>query len=211
MDENLNARIDLCVQKLGGSIKAEMLTGIPKSTLNRWSQPGGPDVPTRGIRQLGQAAGVSIDWIVTGRGSPDGPAEAAFLIPLYDVRLAAGGGRFSDVARVIAEIPIDRDLLKQLGRTNADGLAWVGSDGDSMAPTIPDGSRVLMDTRDTRIREGVFGFRLGERLRLKRLRPLTDAVDLISDNHLYPPERLEGHELDEFQVIGKALLGVVFL
>lgn len=211
MDEHLNARVDYCLQKLGGSIKAQMMTDIPKSTLNRWAQANGPDIPSQGLRKLAEAAKVSISWLVTGRGQPDGSADQSASIPLYDLRLAAGGGRFTDVAQVIAQIPIDGDLLRQLGRTTADGLGWVSSDGDSMAPTIPDGSRVLLDLRDTRIREGIFGFRLGDQLRLKRLRPRGDAVDLISDNQLYPPERLEGHDLEQFQIIGKAQLGVIFL
>lgn len=110
-------------------------------------------------------------------------------------------------------VPIDGDLLRQIGRTSADGLGWVESDGDSMSPTIPDGSRVLLDLHDTRLREGVFGFRLENDLRVKRLRRVGDGIEILSDNPRYPGEMLDGPTLEreQFQIIGRAKLGVTFL
>lgn len=211
MDSQLSDRVDFCVQRMGGQIKASMLTGIPKSTLSRWSQDDGPDVPSQGIRALAEGAGISIDWLVTGRGSPDASAAGYHAVPLYDVRLAAGVAKFSDAAKIIGQVPIDADLLRQIGRTNAEGLGYVMSDGDSMHPTIPDGARVLLDLLDTRLREGVFGFRLGNELRVKRLRRMVDGVEIRSDNPLYPPEMIAGEMLDHFEIIGRAKIGVSFL
>ena len=85
------------------------------------------------------------------------------------------------------------------------GLGFLTSDGDSMWPTVPDGARVLLDLRDTRLREGIFGFRLGDELRVKRLRRLVDGIEIISDNEHYPVERLDGERLEHFQIIGRAL------
>lgn len=211
--EQLHARIDYAVQKLGGSVKAAMVTNIPKSTLNRWTQEGGPDVPSQGIRALAEAAKLSVSWLVTGDGAPDASSQGFHEIPLYDVRLAAGVAKFSDAARVVTMVPIDADLLRQIGRTTAEGLGWVESDGDSMAPTIPDGSRVLLDLHDTRLREGVFGFRLENDLRVKRLLRHGDGIEILSDNPRYPSERLDGPALEreQFQIIGRAKLGVTFL
>lgn len=213
MDEQLHARIDYAVQKLGGSIRAAMQTNIPKSTLNRWTQENGPDVPSQGIRALAEAAKISAAWLVTGQGSPDASGQGFFEVPLYDVRLAAGVAKFTDAAKVISMVPIDAELLRQIGRTTAEGLGWCESDGDSMAPTIPDGSRVLLDLHDTRLREGVFGFRLENSLRVKRLLRHGEGVDILSDNTRYPSERLDLEQLEreQFQIIGRAKLGVTFL
>lgn len=205
MHENLHARVDYCVQKLGGSIKASLQTGIPKSTLNRWTQDDGPDVPSQGIRALAEASGVSIYWLVTGDGSPDAAAQGLQQIPLYDVRLAAGVAKFGEAARIITMVPIDAELLMQLGRTSTEGLGFVTADGDSMEPTIADGARSLLDLRDNRLREGVFGFRFDDELRVKRLRRVGEGVEVISDNPRYEPERLEGHDLERFAVIGRVL------
>ncbi|MDZ4375081.1 MAG: S24 family peptidase [Phenylobacterium sp.] len=213
MDDQLHARIDYAVQRLGGSVKAAMVTDIPKSTLNRWTQENGPDVPSQAIRALAAAAKVSVSWMVTGHGAPDASTQGFFEVPLYDVRLAAGVAKFSEAAKVVTMVPIDADLLRQIGRTSAEGLGWVESDGDSMAPTIPDGSRVLLDLHDTRLREGVFGFRLDNSLRVKRLLRHGDGVEIISDNTRYPSERMDLDQLEreQFQIIGRAKLGVTFL
>lgn len=211
MDSLLSDRVDYCVQKIGGQVKASMVTGVPKSTLSRWSQADGPDVPSQGIRALAESAGVSIDWLVSGRGSPNASANGFFEIPLYDVRLAAGVSKFQDAAKIIAMVPIDTDLLRQIGRVNAEGLGYCTSDGDSMEPTIQDGSRVLLDLNDTRVREGVFGFRLGNDLRVKRLRRLGEAIEIRSDNERYPPELVEGEMLQHFQVIGRAKVSETIL
>lgn len=188
-----------------------MVTGISKSTLSRWSQPGGSEPGVSQVLTLAQAAKVSVDWLVTGRGSPDAAAAGHQSIPLYDVRLAAGVAKFSDAARVITDVPVDPMLLRELGRTSTEGLGFVLADGDSMFPTIPDGARVLLDLRDTRLREGIFGFRLGDELRVKRLRRLVDGLEIISDNNHYPVERLGAERLDDFQIIGHALYVGAFL
>lgn len=211
VDDQLHARIDYAVQKLGGSIKAAMVTGIPKSTIGRWTQENGPDVPSQGLRGLAEAARISVAWLVTGQGSPDASSRGFHEIPLYAVRLAAGVAKFADAATITAMVPIDADLLRQIGRTSTDGLGWCESDGDSMAPTIGDGARVLLDLHDTRLREGVFGFRQENNLRVKRLLRTGEGVEILSDNPRYPTERLEGSALNEFQIIGRAKLGVTFL
>lgn len=73
-----------------------------------------------------------------------------------------------------------------------------------MEPLISDGARVLADTTDTRLREGVFAFRMGDELRVKRLRRLgADAVEVISDNPRYDPETLSGEALDHFAILGR--------
>lgn len=214
MDSQLSERVDMCVQRLGGQIKASMVTGIPKSTLSRWSQADGPDVPSQGIRVLAEHARVSVDWLVTGRGSPDASGAGFHAVPLYDVRLAAGVANFTDAAKVVAMVPIDADLLRQIGRSNADGLGYAISDGDSMWPTIQDGSRVLLDLRDTRLREGIFGFRQGNNLRIKRLRQLGDDIEIRSDNERYPPEIVrmtDEADHDGFQIIGRAKIAETIL
>jgi len=73
-----------------------------------------------------------------------------------------------------------------------------------MEPTIPDGSRVLLDLNDTMLREGIFGFRFDDELRVKRLRRVSEGVVILSDNPRYVAELLEGPDLERFAVIGRA-------
>lgn len=154
--------------------------------------------------RLAAELGVSLDWLLTGRGLPNAAAAGYVSIPIYDVRLAAGAATFADGARQIGEMPFDYQLLRELGRSDAEGLGVVGADGDSMHPTIPDCARVLLDLKDTRLREGIFAFRLGDELRVKRLRRLVEGIEIISDNERYPIEHLQGDRLEYFQIIGRA-------
>jgi phage repressor protein C with HTH and peptisase S24 domain len=155
--------------------------------------------------RLARVLGVNLQWLADGEGAPN-VASAGFVgVPIYDVRLAAGAASFADGAKVIGEMPFDLELLRQLGRSSADGLGVLGADGDSMEPTIADGARVVIDFKDTRAREDVFAFRLGDELRVKRLRRIVDGLEILSDNPRYAPELLTGPKLEDFAVIGRAL------
>lgn len=163
------------------------------------------------LARIAKALNVSLEWLATGSGQPNSMAHGFVEIPLLDVQLAAGAGSISDLAQQIGVVPMDRTMLRAVGRSSAEGLRFVEAEGDSMEPLISDGARVLVDTRDTRFREGVFAFRLGDELRIKRLRRLgLDGVEVISDNTHYEPEVLEGHALEHFAILGRALGGFNF-
>ncbi|MCG2663371.1 LexA family transcriptional regulator [Brevundimonas sp.] len=154
--------------------------------------------------RIAKVTGVSLDWLATGVGSPNATRAGFVEVPILDVRLAAGAASLTDAAQQIGVMPFDMELLRSLGRTSADGLVILEAEGDSMEPIIADGARVLADTTDTRLREGIFAFRIGDELRVKRLRRLgTDAVEVLSENPRYEPEVLSGETLDHFAILGR--------
>ncbi|HVY34481.1 MAG TPA: S24 family peptidase [Caulobacteraceae bacterium] len=153
--------------------------------------------------RIARALGVDLAWLATGDGAPNHDAAGFVAVPIYDVRLAAGMAQFSDAARVVGQAPFDLQLLRQLGRVSAEGLGVLEAEGDSMEPTIPDGARVLIDMKDTRLREGIFGFRFDNDLRVKRLRRIGEGVEVISDNPRYKPELIEAQDLERFEIIGR--------
>lgn len=157
-----------------------------------------------GVR-LAKALGVDPVWLATGVGSPNAAASGYLAVPIYDVRLAAGAAAFAEAAEQIGEMPFDKGLLRDLGRSTADDLAVFIAEGDSMWPTIADGARVMVDLKDTRLREGIFAFRTGDELRIKRLRRLVDGIEIRSDNERYPPEVVTGDAADELAIIGSVL------
>lgn len=161
--------------------------------------------------RLAKVLGVSLQWLATGEGQPNAARAGFEAIPVFDVRLAAGAASFAEGAVVIGEMPLDHDMLRRMGRIDTDGLAAVDAEGDSMEPLIADGARVVLNLKDTRLREGVFGFRIGDELRIKRLRRLADGVEILSENPRYEPERLVGQQLEPFAIIGRALLGMTIL
>lgn len=156
--------------------------------------------------RIAKALKVSLWWLATGEGKASAAASGFEGVPIYDVRLAAGAASFAEGAQVIGEMPLDAGLLRSLGRANAEGLGVFEAEGDSMFPLISDGSRVITDLRDTRLREGVFAFRFDDELRIKRLRRTADGIEVISQNPLYEPELLQGEDLERFALIGRALM-----
>jgi phage repressor protein C with HTH and peptisase S24 domain len=160
------------------------------------------------LARIAKVLGVSLEWLATGDGKPNSGPFGYVDIPLLDVRLAAGAGSITELAKQIGVVPMTREMLQIMGMANAEGLRFVMAEGDSMEPLISDESSVLVDIRDTRLREGVFAFRLGDELRIKRLRRLgVDGVEVISENPRYEPEVLQGHDLEQFAILGRALGG----
>lgn len=155
--------------------------------------------------RLAKALGVDPIWLAMGVGSPNAANDGYIGVPIYDVRLAAGVASFADAAEQVGEMPFDKGMLRSLGRTSSEGLAVFEAEGDSMFPTIQDGARVLADLKDTRLREGIFAFRTGDELRIKRLRRLVDGIEIKSDNDRYSPELVTGDAADELTIIGAIL------
>ncbi len=148
----------------------------------------------------------SIDWLLLGTGDSPVTDDGLVRVPIYDVKLAAGAGSFIDRERRIGDMPIDKWLLSALNLQSADGLGVLTAQGDSMVPLISDKARVLINFADKRLIEGVFAFRVGDDLRIKRLRPVgLGGVEAISENPVYPPERLSGDVMEHFEIIGRAL------
>lgn len=180
-----------------------MRSGISTSTLSRIIQGAVPGLDQ--ALMLAHVTGTDLMWLATGKGLPSAGSSGHVAVPIYDVRLAAGVASFSDAAEQIGEMPFDRGMLRDLGRSSADGLAVFIAEGDSMEPTIQDGARVLADLKDTRLREGIFAFRTGDELRIKRLRRLVDGIEINSDNERYSPELVTGDAADELTIIGNIL------
>ncbi|MDP3378519.1 MAG: LexA family transcriptional regulator [Brevundimonas sp.] len=155
--------------------------------------------------KIAEGAGVTLDWLVFGRG--DGPGTADLVqVPRYDAQLAAGAGAWNEGRLKLEDVPFTKAFLKeQLGRDSAAGLVIVTARGDSMEPTISDRAWLLVDEAEQRVFDGVFAFVLAEEARVKRLRRLTDGLLLISDNDSYPPEEVRGEELKKLQIIGPVL------
>jgi len=176
---------------------------ISTSVLSKYLQGSEPGLMK--ASRLAKVLGVNLQWLATGEGAPNAEGVGFTGVPIYDVRLAAGTATFADGAQVIGEMALDRGLLKALGLTSGEGVGVLEADGDSMEPLIQDGARVIVNFRDTRLREGVFAYRLGDELRIKRLRRVVDGIEVLSENPRYPPEVLGGAVLDQFAILGRAL------
>lgn len=201
--DNSSAFVDRLLAAMGSTAQAIVAkrADISTSVLGKYVHGSEPGLFK--AARLAKALGVSLDWLATGAGQANGAIRGYVDVPIYDVRLAAGSASFAEGAKVLGHMPFDMALLRSIGRTDGDGLGVLEAEGDSMEPLIPDGARVLVDLKDTRLREAVFAFRVEDELRIKRLRRVLDGVEIISENPRYEPELLTGERLEQFALIGR--------
>jgi len=133
------------------------------------------------------------------------------MIPVYDVRAAAGHGAALDDEQVVSRLAFRWDWLSKEG-LKSKGLAAITAAGDSMEPTVPDGSVLLVDTDDDYPRDGIYVLRLDGGLVVKRLQRLQDGlVRVKSDNAAYDPvdvnvtQFTEPPHMESFRIIGRVV------
>ena len=196
-------RLDQAIGNMSQAVVAKR-ADVSTSGLSKWLQ--GTEPGLFKAARLSKVLEVNLNWLASGDGTPNAAADGHVSVPIFDVRLAAGVAKFSEAARVIGQMPFDLNLLRQLGLTSAEDLGVLESEGDSMEPIIPDGARVLVNFKDVRMREKIFAFRLDDELRIKRLRRVSDGIEVLSENPRYGPELLSGAALERFAIIGRVLL-----
>lgn len=166
--------------------------------------------------RIAEALNLSPAWLLTGQGHPQTSAvheqEAAYdvgvefaLIPRYDVEAAAGPGKSVQVESEIGKMAFRRDWLRQKGLTPKD-LVMIRIDGDSMSPTIRDGSLALVDTADAGPhKDGVYVLMVDGDLVAKRLQRDLAAGGLYirSDNPAYREQLLTSAEAEHLFIIGR--------
>lgn len=127
-------------------------------------------------------------------------------LPAYEVRASAGYGAPVGAESVVEQIAFDRGFLRDLGAT-PERCTIIWAHGDSMQPTIPDGSILVVDHSQTDVRNGcIYVINVADDLLVKRARRRLDAaLELVSDNTLYPPETVSADRLDQLRVVGRVV------
>lgn len=141
---------------------------------------------------------------------PDDEATVAFnemvRLPLFAIEAAAGQGVAVDGEAKLGDVAFDRQFLKDRG-ASPDACTVIRAKGDSMSPTIPDGSLLIVDHSQKDVAHGyitVIG--IGDDLLVKRVRRRLDGtVELISDNQAYPPEVIGTDRLEQLRVVGRVV------
>jgi len=111
-----------------------------------------------------------------------------------NINASAGGGAFNfDENYEI--VYIDKKIIDK-------NLDAINVFGDSMEPTIKDGSTIFIDRNDKNVQNGgIFVVATNAGVFVKRINLRSDGrVELISDNKLYPAETVENAE-----IIGKVV------
>jgi phage repressor protein C with HTH and peptisase S24 domain len=205
-------------------LKQPSVHGFLKGSSERWKQT--PD--------SARLLGVRLDWLARGEGPmlDEEADQARFtsarasgevtelqsqLVPEVDLRAGAGGGGLAALSEREGEFAISDDVTKGHWLLPPDYLRELGVRparafvievrGDSMAPTLESGDRVIVDMADNRPSPpGVFVLWDGIGYVAKRIEPVRPSEPLryrvASDNpHHTPYEILE----DEAKIVGRVI------
>jgi SOS-response transcriptional repressor LexA len=120
-----------------------------------------------------------------------------------DVRASAGGGAFTfDENYEI--LSVDKKIMNNIVLSKGQQIEAINVDGESMEPTLQDGSIVFIDRTQTNIsKDGIYIASTTAGLFIKRVRQRLDGmIELISDNRTYSPEIMLA---DEVKIVGRVV------
>ncbi len=179
--------------------------GIPQTTFATMKKRNA--IPFKEVMEFSAKMRISINWLFF-----DQPAEMLieetnkfFQIRYFaDIRASAGGGAevFSENYEVLN---IDKTLMDNIiGFNTNPQIEAIHVDGESMEPTLQDGSIVFIDREQTDIKkDGVFIASTTAGLFIKRIRQRVDGmIELISDNPNYSPEVILPEQIS---IVGKVI------
>ena len=178
--------------------------GIPQGTFASMKKRN--SIPYEEILEFCALKKISVNWLFFDQAVDmlKEETEKFFQVRYFsDIRASAGGG-----AEVFDEnfetISIDEKIMHNIVGMGNTELEAIHVDGESMEPTLQDGSIVFIDRTQTDInKNGIFIASTTGGLFIKRIQKRPDGmIDLISDNSMYPPQAVPA---DEITIVGKVV------
>lgn len=185
-----------------------------------WNEGGLPKSET--LKKIKQLKGCSIDWLLTGEGSPFPDSEAPkatatdtlgnpvdidefVFVPHYDIQAAAGHGQLVGDEQPMFAMAFRRYWIENYVTRDIKNLSVISVKGDSMEGVLNDGDTILINHGQTTPRDGLYVLRLNENLLVKRLQLIPGGiVNVISANEAYPTFEIDLKNLtDDVAIIGR--------
>jgi len=191
------------IKKVFDKDVAEALA-IPQTTFATMKKRN--SIPFKEILEFCANKKLSINWLFFDQAIEMLAEETDRFFQVHyfaDVRASAGGGAFN-FEEDYEVLSIDRTIMGNIVPTSNEILEAINVDGESMEPTLQDGSIVFIDRSQTNInKDGIFVASTTAGLFIKRIRQRADGmIELISDNKAYSPEIITA---DEIQIVGKVV------
>ncbi len=201
-NSKLADRLRIAVDHFGGPAAFSLLTNISKNTLFPYLS--SKSEPKASAMRAFSDVGISIDWLLTGQGemlvakNKTITADTDYtLLPRYDVTASAGGGSLIDGEHIKDKLSFNTKWLDRLG-LNLSNAALLNANGDSMEPTIKDGSVLLIKLNETEIKDGsIYVIQISGQTFVKRLKRDLRGIKIISDNPNYEQQFLTYAELED--------------
>ncbi len=153
---------------------------------------------------------LSLDWLLTGRGSmiSNFDSHDGFAIDVLNLKASAGSGIIPYEVDVIDKYIIDKSFFKTTPQL--DKIKIIQVEGDSMEPTIQDGAYIVIDeTKQERI-DGIYACLIDDSVFVKRLQFDFDGnIKIISDNEKYEPKYYNSKNSQiYFKILGRKILTI---
>ncbi|EGR4675186.1 helix-turn-helix domain-containing protein [Vibrio parahaemolyticus] len=127
----------------------------------------------------------------------------------YDVEASAGHGSLIEV-ETAKEMSFAERYLRDELHVNPNEVFLMRAKGDSMYPTLKDGSLIMIKRVHDFSGDGVYVFRVNGQVMVKRLQFQPTKIIFKSDNsQFYEPWELTHKEIEstDFQILGQAVWG----
>lgn len=186
-------RLRAVCKDVGNIEKMAEVASFPRRTLDNYLA-GRSEPSVSGLVQLAAAAGVSLEWLATGKGEmrPDAPATTGdfVLVPLYDQRAAAGHGAAAHDEQPTGFFSFRRDWVRATLGGDPSHLALMPATGDSMEPLIVEGDLLLVDLSVPVLSgDGIYVMERDGDLLVKKVHPLLSGALIIDSlNQAYAVE-----------------------
>ena len=163
-------------------------------------------IPYEEILEFCALKKISVNWLFFDQAVDmlKEETEKFFQVRYFsDIRASAGGGAYG-FEEEYETISIDEKIMHNMVGLGNTELEAIHVDGESMEPTLQDGSIVFVDRTQTNInKNGIFIAATTGGLFIKRIHQRADGmIELISDNSIYPPQAISS---DEVTIIGKVV------
>jgi len=159
-------------------------------------------------------------WLMTdetmpesGQISPDGETPLTrkpehIQLPFYEVSASAGAGALVEVEHKAESISFEPQWLRKELNVNPNDIFLMLVEGDSMYPTLKNGSMIMVDRHLNGLSDGIYVMRHDSNLLVKRLQSLPKGIIKVkSDNTMYEPWELDKADFNgtDLELIGRVV------
>lgn len=156
--------------------------GLNQSSINAWKVRG--SIPRADIAcKTADILNTSVEYLMYGNRSKiiTSNSSKTFLVPVLNQELSAGKGSLvpdEDDIKSLIELPA---IFRQFG----ENIAALYVNGDSMEPTLKNGTLVVITPNGWDNGEGLYGVELNGCGYVKRIQAVGNKILIISDNPNY--------------------------
>lgn len=200
--------------KLAGGLKQGTISGLES----------GKSDSTSSALEIARALGVSVDWLLTGKGEVNIPTsdqnqtnqvaqsnvirDGYIYLDLLDVQAAAGNGvEMIEHPSVVTKMEIQEEWAQRTFGGDLSRIMLITARGTSMSGTIENGDVLFVDSTVCEYDgEGIYVIARGCEVLVKRLQKLHgNRLEIISDNPNNRSETLDEAQANEVIICGRVL------